>query len=181
MDPKISSKILSIIPYIENASSDPKILIQQRTLQTLERTFEIMLKGCRLNARDSLFYKKVSDYGDKPIFYVNIGRNKDERYKEIGSVNGNAIHFTIDGKTIKGNIYLFSNNGISRYATFGLQKFQETSNKTNYYHILDGSIISVVTCKKADSFLEELSNVQTIEPFAPQILKRYKITKKGND
>lgn len=181
MDSNASSKIVSIIPYIENDPLDREKLIQQRTLQILERAFEIMLEGCRLNARDSSFYKKISDYGDKPIFYVNISPNRDERYKQSGSVNGSATYFSIDGKNIKGNIYLYNHNGMTKYAVFGLQKFKETKNKTSYYQILDGTIVSIIKCKKENSFLEELDNVESIEPFSPQIIKKYKIAKKGNN
>ena len=180
MDLKIPPKILSILPYIEKESIDQETLVEQSKLQILERTFEIMLEGCRLNAADSLFYRKISDYGDKHIFFVNIAKHYDPRYKDNGSVNGNVLYFTIDDKNIKGNIYLGNENGMPRYSSFGMQQNKENHNTTNYYHILDGSIVSEVTCKKEATFLEEISSVEAIKPFAPRLLKNYKNIKKGN-
>lgn len=173
-----NNKIIYIRPYIDDIFGEFEKLPEQDKIQILEKAFDVMGKSCQINASNSLFYKTFFSRGGKNSFYIRKEASIDPDYQEHGSVGGMAIHFTIEDKSIRGSVFLGNLSGMAKYSTFGLQKIKETVNETNYYHILDGAIISVVTCHKESSLLEELSCVQTIKPFKLEQPKKYKVKRK---
>lgn len=173
------SKIISIMPYIDNVSGEYEALQNEDKTQILEKAFEIMGESCKIHARDNSFYKMFFSKGYKNNFYVRSEPSMDPDYKDTGCVDGMALYFTVLDKSIKGNIFIGNINGMSKYSMFGLQKYKETDELTYYYHILDGLVISSIICSKQESFLEELNAIEKIELFEPKPQKKYKVKKRN--
>lgn len=187
MTEKISkTKVIPIEPYLKDNAylieEKPVMLTDIDKIEILEKTFLIMEKSHYINS-DCLFpYKNILSDTQDNFVRVSERKSNDIDYEESGSINGWRVNFTIEEKKIQGTVFVGCINGILKFSAFGLQKYKGTESKTYYYHITDGLILSTITCSKKDTFLEELNNVEKIEPFSPTYSKKYKFKRRdAND
>lgn len=181
-----NTKVIPIEPYLKGAAyligEKKGMLTDIDKIEILANTFLIMEKSHYINTNYLCAYQSILSDDKYNIVRLSESKQTDEYYEESGSINGWRVNFTIEKKNIRGTIFVGCINGILKYSAFGLQKYKETKSKTYYYHITDGLILSTITCSKKDTFLEELNNVEKIEPFSQIYTKKYKIKRRdAND
>ena len=141
------------------------VMKEEKNRMLIKKSFEIMRNSCRINRDKSLFYKK---FYSEEIRSINIYPTEtDNDYEYSGNINEKRAYFNISDEEHYLNFKVFLDNisGLSKYASCGLQRFDQTDTSAFYYHVLNGRIISQIECIRNNDFLQEITKVKKIKPF----------------